>query len=187
MAWKNCGIAACLLLAGCGGTHGVETYVGRVTDPGTDAVIGAVSDGAEITVYLCGGAKSYATDTHWFSGKVDDSGKFSLAADGFTITGDVTAGHVVTSAGITLSWTMAAASGEVEGVYESQGACRTGAIVGDFAGDGTMQLQGTWCDGAGKYLQVTPILPIALSARGIEAKVADGSSKTFFLTRVTAP
>lgn len=186
MAWKRTGIGACLLLTGCG-QGGASTYVGKLTDPGADAVIGAVSDGAEITVYVCGGAKTYAGDTRWLRGPVDANGGFSLVSDGLTVTGDVSAGHVVTDAGITLSWTMAEASGDLEGVYESRGACRTGAVVGDFAGDGTMQLQGTWCDGAGKFMQVTPILPIALTAEGIAAKVEIAGAGRFFLTRVEKP
>jgi hypothetical protein len=186
MAWKRTGIAACLLLTACG-KGGASTYVGKVTDPGADAVIGAVSDGAEITVYLCGGPNSYATDTRWLRGPVDAAGAFSVESEGFTVAGDVSGGHVITDLGITLSWTMAEASGDLEGVYQSEGACRTGAVVGDFAGDGTMQLQGTWCDGAGKFMQVTPIMPIALTAEGLEARVETSPASIFLLTRVTAP
>lgn len=181
-----------LSAVGCGDEVTVSTYVGKVTGPSADAVVGLVSDGERVQLYLCGGPSTYATHSRWFQGPVAADGSFSIESGGFVATGGVSegSGELKTDAGETLSWTARPASGDLEGLYAAfDGSCRTGAVVGDFDGDGTVDLQGTWCDGRDAFAQVTPIMPIATSSRGIGVRVQLESEpqKKLFVDRVRAP
>jgi hypothetical protein len=74
------------------------------------------------------------------------------------------------------------------GLYATMdGSCRTGAVVGDFDGDGVDDLQGVWCDGEGKYAQVTPLMPMVVTERGIGVKVLVTPPKDLYVDRVRAP
>lgn len=186
--------AAALLLAalaaGCGDEAAAPAYVGKVTDPEADAVVGMVSDGERVQLYLCGGPRTYATLTHWFQGPVASDGTFSIESGGFVATGDLEAGagEVKTDDGQTLSWSVQPASGELSGLYAAMdGSCRTGAVVGDFDGDGALELQGTWCNGKDIFAQVTPIMPMTPSARGLAVDVRIDPPKQLWVDRVRAP
>jgi hypothetical protein len=185
------GAFAVLFAAGCGDELPAPAYVGKVTDSGSDAVVGMVSDGERVQFYLCGGPSTYETLTHWFQGPVAKDGTFRIESGGFEATGDITAGkgEVKTDDGKTLSWTVRAAKGEEEGLYAAMdGSCRTGAVVGDFDGDGAVDLQGTWCNGKDIFAQVTPIRPLEVTAIGtIAVQVLSSPPKPLVVDRVRWP
>jgi hypothetical protein len=184
-----------LLAAGCADTLALEAapaYIGKVESAGQDAAVGVVSDGSKVTLYLCGGPLTYATTTRWFQGELASGGTFTLAASGgFTGSGDLRSGtgRIVTGAGQTLDWSVRPTKSEEEGLYAAMdGSCRTGAVVGDLDGDGSVRLQGTWCDGLGRFAQVSPLAPSAmLTARGIEVEVLADPAQSFFVDRVLQP
>jgi hypothetical protein len=180
-------LAAMAFLAGCGDEALVPTYVGQVE--GTDEVVAAVTDGDQVALYLCGGATTFATRSRWFRGTVDERGAFSATSEGFTATGDLTAGKgtITTADGETLTWSMRPAEGPVEGLYQSSAdGCRMGAVAADFDGDGLIDLQGTWCDGS-QFAQVTPIMPVGVTERGIGVSVTTIPGKGLWVDRVRTP
>jgi hypothetical protein len=191
LALPACSAPDGLALAdGDAGGAEAPAYVGAVA--GTDAVVGAVSDGARVTFYLCGGPKSLATLTRWWRGDVDASGGYQLSAeDGeWTVRGHLGggAGEIHTDDGRTLAFETRAVAGPVAGLYDAlDGACHTGAVVGDLDGDGATRAQGVWCDGEGKFAQVTPIhAPLEVTTSGLEVRV-DGYVKDMTLARVRWP
>jgi hypothetical protein len=202
MAWSYTGLVAALagsLAAGCGGAAaGTSAFVGEVTDQGQDAVIGAVSDGARVSFYVCGGPSSYATMTKWIQGPVAADGTLDISGGGFRVTGRIGgegqsplgAGRIQTPAGEAVSWTVRPAVGSLEGLYQTMdGSCRTGAVVGDF-GDGLgVRLQGTWCGGGSQYAQVTPIRsPLALEeGEDIAVRVEAADAQALLVSRLVAP
>ena len=185
----------CLLTAGCAGNVASDpapTYVGKVTDPGQDAAVALVSDGSKVTFYLCGGPLSFDKITRWFQGDVGSDGMFALEkSGGFTVTGDVGAGTGVltTDVGQELAWTVRPTENEEEGLYSAMdGSCRTGAIVGDLEDNGTVRLQGTWCDGEGRFAQVSPLAPAhMLTTTGIDVRVNVSPAKSLYVDRVVHP
>lgn len=179
-----------VLAAGCGNQETAPAYVGKVKDPGADAVVGMVSDGERVQLYLCGGHATYASLTRWFQGPVASDGTFSIESGGFVATGDVgdLAGEVKTDDGQTLSWAVEPVTDDLSGLYAAMdGPCRTGAVVGDFDGDGVLDLQGTWCNGKDIFAQVTPIMPMVTTARGLGVRVQTDPPKDLWVDRVRAP
>jgi hypothetical protein len=183
---------ACLLAAGCGAPAGAPAYVGAV--PGGDEVVGVVSDGSQATFYLCGGEATFATHTRWFTGSVDDRGEMSLSdrKGSWKVTGNLAlgSGRITTDTHDQLLWSVRPAAGDAEGLYSATvaGSCRTGAVVGDFDGTGTVRMQGTWCDGQ-QYAQVIPIIPEAIEVtdQGIQVKVpALAKVLPFYVERVAS-
>jgi hypothetical protein len=179
--------------AGCGDeSGGAPAFVGWVTDQGQDAVVGVVSDGEGVSFYVCGGPTSYATMTHWFLGAGAADGTLDLASGGWHVTGDLNkgSGKLQTDLGATLSWTVRPATDGLEGLYQNTdgGACRTGAVVGDFGdGQGT-RLQGTWCDGASHYAQVTPIRnQLTLVGEDIAVEIETDAAPILDVARLLAP
>ena len=185
----------CLLAAGCAAPEvpGVApAYIGKITDPGHDAAVAVVSDGVQVTVYVCGGPTTYDKLTRWFQGDVGADGTFKLEkSGGFEVTGDLAsgAGQVTTALGQTLSWSVRPTTNEEEGLYAAMdGSCRTGAVVGDLDGNGTMRLEGTWCDGLSRFAKVSPLTPaMTLTERGIGVSVLIEPVKTIFVERVRHP
>lgn len=183
----------CLLAAGCAGAPGASSaYVGKVVGSGQDAVVGVVSDGSRVSFYLCGGPLTYATLTHWFQGEIVSGDSFTLeASGGFTGSGDLGSGtgQILTGAGQTLSFSVHPAGTADDGLYSAMdGSCRTGAVVGDLDGDGTVRLQGTWCDGLDHFAQVSPLTPNAMfTPRGIDVEAPAESVQPFFVERVVEP
>jgi hypothetical protein len=183
-------IVACLLAAACGDETPPPQYVGKVA--GSDAVVGAVTDGENVQFYLCGGPSTYSTLTKWFTGPVGPGGALDLETDGFELTGDLAkgSGQVRTAGGETLPWSVTPASGALGGLWsaETSTSCRTGAVVGDFEGDGQMHLQGTWCgDVKDVFAQVTPIMPWLTDERGIAVRVETDPAQNIFVARVWQP
>jgi hypothetical protein len=190
----GCVLGAALLsslVVGCGDEGGAPAFVGRVTDQGQDAVIGVVSDSAGVSFYVCGGAASYATMTRWFLGDAAADGTLDLTSAGWHVTGNLNegAGQLQTDTGATLSWTVRPTAGATEGLYQTlDGACRTGAVVGDF-GDGTgTRLQGAWCDAESHFAQVTPIKnPLILDGEDIAVEIETAAAPTLVIGRLLAP
>lgn len=197
MAWTSAGRAAAAVLVGmmgvgCGGsTADATAFVGAVTDPGQNAVVGAVSDGVDVSFYVCGGPTSYATMTRWILGTVGAGGALNLTTDGFHVTGnlDAGAGQLVTDTGATLAWTARPATGALEGLYQATAAgCRSGAVIGDFGDGRGTRLQGTWCDAASHFAQVTPIKnPLTLDGQNVAVTVETSGAPTLVLARLTVP
>lgn len=171
-----------LLAGGCAlGDAGASPPSAVGTVVGTDAVVGASTEGGLITFYLCGGPSSVATSTHWFVGTGDASGAFTLKREGWTVSGDLGqgAGEVTSPEGETRAWSMHPATpGTLEGLYSTlDSGCRTGAVILQPDAASEPRLQGAWCNDGGQFAQVTPILPVALTERGVGIRVLGGSSK----------
>ena len=184
-------LALTLAASGCAapelGHDGVTTQVGRA---GGDAAIAVATRGAEVSVYLCGGPSTFASLTRWFEGAVGADERLSLTSDdGAVLTGDLAAGRgeIATPDGQTLAYRVSAAGAAVEGLYEAEGACHAGVVAGDLDGDGQTHFQGAACDAEGKVAQVTPILPVAVTERGLAVRVLTTPATTLFVERVKLP
>jgi hypothetical protein len=199
MAWlseRRWGLSAAALVAvlavGCGGgqAQNAQTYVGRVTTAGADTVIGAVSDGVDVSFYVCGGPTSFAT-SRWILGSAGSNGAIDLSSNGSHVTGNLQSGSgtIAADGQTALSWTVRLASGTLEGLYQSfDGQCRTGAVVGDFGDGRGLRMQGTWCDAASHFAQVTPIKnPLTLDPQGIEVSVDPPGPANLVLARLVTP
>jgi len=173
-------------LAGCtGGAFVDDVAVGSVL--GTDAVIGRVSDGQQVTFYVCGGPTTYGTMTRWFSGVDDVSGAVSLEKDGWYVESDPGghSGRLIPPEGPALAFEgHAARFGTPEGLYSAvDEGCRTGAVVVQPPGAKGPAVQGAWCGSdSARFEQVIPILPGDVSSRGIAVRVnVDGIRKDLFV------
>lgn len=171
-----------LALAGCAlDDEGASPPSAVGTLVGSDAVVGASTYAGLITFYVCGGPESLDSATRWFVGQGDASGAFTLSRDGWTVRGDLGqgAGELSSPEGETRAWTTHAATpGTLEGLYATvDSGCRTGAVILQPDASSAPRLQGAWCDEEGRVAQVTPILPVALTERGVAVRVL-GSSTT---------
>ncbi|WP_437809593.1 hypothetical protein [Sorangium sp. So ce1078] len=191
---RAAGLLGALLCAACAANPEappLEVSVGAVD--GTDAVVALVRGEGAVTLYVCGGASSYATMTRWFEGPEDASGAFSLASDGWTASADPggESGRLRTPEGAELAFrARPAAVDGIEGLYAAvDGGCRTGAVVFTPEGAETLALQGTWCGAGDRYAQVTPLRPLSvLDRRGIEVQVElDGARKNLLVTPLERP
>jgi len=184
-----------LLAAGCAAPEIAPSYVGKVTDPGQDAAVAVVSDGLQVTVYVCGGPTTFDKLSRWYKGDVDAEGAFKLEKGNSEVTGDLRSGtgQITTDAGGALSFAVHPIDNDQEGLYAAMDdSCRTGAVVGDLDGNGTVRLQGTWCQAMSatenRFAQVSPLTPANLiTARGIGLKVLIDPGKSIFVDRVAAP
>ncbi|MFO0592322.1 MAG: hypothetical protein U0441_32555 [Polyangiaceae bacterium] len=165
-----------ILCSACGESAPV-TYVGA--PKGNDLAFGIVSGEGAVVAYVCGGSSTYATHSRWFTGPLDADGKFSAEADGWTLSGtigaadsdSVTATLVapdMTSSDLSASRGLA---GSTDGLYDVEDSgCRTGVVTWTDP-VGQPQLQGTWCDDKDEFAQVTPVLPITVSDKGLHVVV----------------
>lgn len=179
-------------LVGCTGGEPGANAVAVGTILGTDAVIGRVSDGDEVTFYMCGGPTTYSTMTRWFSGVDDASGAVSLESGGWQVLSDPGghSGRILPPEGPALVFEAHDTRfGTAEGLYAAvDGGCRTGAVVLQPPGAPAPTVQGAWCGGKGgsRFEQVIPILPGEVSAGGIAVNVdVDGIRKALFVTPVS--
>ena len=154
-----------LLALGCGGKAATSAQVFAGPVSGSDVAVGVVVDGTSMALYACGGATTYATDSRWFLGAASSSGAFTLTKDGWTASGTVTAssvsGTLTSPANATLSFNVPVYANSAAGLYEGvgTGGCMTGVVA--WPSNGTMQTQGTWCNGTGDFEQVIPVTPVA--------------------------
>jgi hypothetical protein len=137
---------------------------------GTDAVVGIVSRGSHVSFYLCGGASTYGTLTHWFGGTLTNGSLHATTTDGPTLTLDGTldadgvTGTLTISGGEVRTWTAHPVNtGTLEGLYATiDDGCRTGVVVTQSSAAQPPSVQGTWCNAADEHLQVTPMHPVQL-------------------------
>jgi hypothetical protein len=177
-------------------------YVGALST--TDAVVGLEVGPGGWVFYSCGGPTSLETLTHWFSGgpRAADGfsggpagGNLELARDGWLLEGHPEesagwAGTLTDPQGTVRSWNAARLTGDtLSGVYNSiENGCRTGLVLSQTTPGGAIRAQGTWCDGAGHFLQVTPIEPVIRTDWGIHASVsAAGFVRDLYLAPVRVP
>jgi hypothetical protein len=192
-------------LAGCGATSGAEATGGQPAPSrgvavgaveSTDVKIAVASNDQHVVVYACGGPTSIQEWTHWYGGALSSPEAFEVMADAWSVEGQRDAsgwkGNVKAPTGITYAWSAASApAGTIAGLYGVvDGGCRTGVIVEQSSPSASPGVQGAWCDGKGQFEQVTPILPVALTAQGIEVVVnlSQGQGvKHLFAGPVSAP
>lgn len=165
-----------LFCSACGESEPV-TYVGA--PKGNELAFGLVEGEGAVVAYVCGGSQTFATHSRWFTGPLDADGNFSANADGWTLTGTIgkTDKDVVSAALVApdktstdLSATRGIA-GSTDGLYDVQDSgCRTGVVAWTDP-VGQRQLQGTWCDDKDHFAQVTPVLPITESDKGLHVTV----------------
>lgn len=176
-------------LVGCAGGEAAANNVAVGTILGTDAVIGRVSDGDNVTFYMCGGPTTYGTMTRWFSGPDDASGAISLRSDDWEVVSDPGghSGRILPPQGPALLFEAHETRfGTPEGLYAAvDGGCRTGAVVLQPPGADAPTVQGAWCGGGdgSRFEQVIPILPGDVISGGIAVHVdIDGIRKALFVT-----
>ncbi|WP_437314999.1 hypothetical protein [Sorangium sp. So ce385] len=188
------GMLGALLCAACAaGPEPAPPDISVGAVDGTDAVLAVVRGEGAVTLYVCGGASTYATMTRWFEGPEDPSGAFSIESAGWTATADPggESGLLRTPDGAVLAFrARPAAQGSLEGLYAADdGGCRTGAVVFTPEGAESPALQGTWCAVGDRFAQVTPLRPLsALDRRGIQVQVElDGTRKNLLVTPLGRP
>lgn len=185
------GLLLCGAIAACGGDDDGATsvYVGAVS--GSDAMIGIAVAGDKALAYVCGGAKSFRTDTEWIAGRYDAAGgRLDLRGKRWSVSATITEraqGTIDDGRGRKLAWTASAPlEDSLAGVYATlDTGCRTGVIVREHGGSAP-EVQGAFCDASGNIIaQVTPILPLELTASGIEVLIdTGGAKKRLFVTPV---
>ncbi len=146
-----------------------------------DVVFAAVVEG-DISVYVCGGATTYATHTRWFRDlALADDGGFEATLDGWTITGvaedDAIAATVVGPADETIELDgRAAREDSIEGLYtQTLDGCATGLVMREEGGE--LLSQGTWCSDQNEFAQVIVLEPV-LTSEGIHVEVTKPSGTT---------
>ncbi|WP_438024051.1 hypothetical protein [Sorangium sp. So ce233] len=194
---RAAGVLGALLCAGCAAdpeeheAPATGTSVGAVD--GSDAVVAVVRGEGEVTLYVCGGASSYATMTRWFEGTVEANGAFSLSNGGWTARAEPggDAGTLRSPDGAELAFRVRPASlDRDEGLYSAvDSGCRTGVVVLTPEGAEAPALQGTWCGAGDLFAQVTPIRWLSeLDRRGIEVRVElEGAPKNLLVTPLERP
>ncbi len=167
--------AATLLVCACGGRVASEdaaateapahdeVYVGTVF--GTDAVVAVVIEGSNVIAYVCGGAKTLASHTRWFSGTGDASAPIRLSTDDWTFaataSGSVARGTLTHGSDAPLTWTAQLTDPTtLAGLYATtDDGCRTGVVITQTNAAEVPLFQGAWCNRAGARMQVTPLRP----------------------------
>lgn len=171
------------------GQQSLQTFVGSLE--GTDAVVGIVQKGELWAGYVCGGRTSYATLTSWYEGSVarteliEPNGNLSARwADG-ALTGTLL-GRDGVSRNFRANPVLAGA-GTVLGLFEAvDSGCRAGFVAMPSPSGQDSVTQGVWCDRAGRFEQVTPILPIALGERGVLVHVSQ-YDRQFYVVPAVPP
>lgn len=145
-----------------------------------DVVFAAVVDD-DISVYVCGGASTFATHTRWFRDlALDDDGGFEATLDGWTLSGiaedDVIRADLVGPAETLTLEGRAARENSIEGLYtKTLDGCTTGLVMREEGGE-TLS-QGTWCSDQGEFAQVIVLEPV-LTSEGIHVEVMKPAGET---------
>lgn len=182
-----CALVA-LAIAGCSDDGQPGPARQRVgTAASSDVVFAAVVED-DISVYVCGGATTFATHTRWFRDvALGDDGSFEATLDGWTITGtaddDAITAELVGPADESLDLDgRAAREDTLEGLYtQTLDGCATGLVM--RAGEGGEYLsQGTWCSDQNEFAQVIVLEPV-LTSDGIHVEVTkpDGVTDDFYV------
>jgi hypothetical protein len=186
---RSFGAAALLLvvsIAACAGGSGEPAAERRVfagAIEGTDVLAAVVVKGDRFCVYACGGDETYHSHSGWVYGRLDDSMRFDRESDGWHAEGMVEAdrvnGRLRHESGVEIRLDLAlspAIEGQRSELYAHRLApgCRAAVVVQED-GHGEPRVQGTFCDGEDRELkQVTPVLPVEFSDRGLEVEIAPG-------------
>lgn len=144
------------------------TWVAATDD--AEVSLGIAVDGDAVEAYVCGQDDAVSV-SRWFAGSAVD-GAFSADLDGWTLSvagldAEPTA-TFATPGGTTYTWTGAPVDAP-EGLYAADDAgCRTGLL---WRGETAV---GTWCDDAGRYVQVEPPDTLVPAEDGTLAVRVDG-------------
>lgn len=165
-------VTAAVALLGCSESPRASSFVGLSAD--SDVVFAAVEEDGAVRAYTCGGPATYDSRSRWFEGDLDASGALSIAKQGWTLQGSLEGSspkvELTPPSGEPVSFAVRPADGALEGLYDAvDSGCRTGAIV--WVEGGATRLQGTWCDDADHFAQVTPVTPIEARDQGIAVRV----------------
>lgn len=179
---RSCCALLSLAIVGCsddGQLGPARQRVGTATTG--DVVFAAVVEG-DISVYVCGGATTYATHTRWFRDlALADDGSFEATLDGWTITGtaedDAITAELVGPADEMLELDgRAAREDSIEGLYTQMlDGCTTGLVMREDGGE--VLSQGTWCSDQNEFAQVIVLEPV-LTSEGIHVEVTKPSGTT---------
>jgi hypothetical protein len=155
----------------------IQRLVGTVDD--SDIRVAAVIENRERgRVFFCGGPTSYATSTKWVSVALAADGGFDFDADGWTVSGKLTAaalsGTVQQNDQSRRFSALKVAPGTIAGLYDGTSDCgRVGLIVAQPDEGSDPKGQGA-CVGEGHPPeQVSPFLPVALKDGAISVKIGD--------------
>lgn len=168
--------ALAALLVACGDdAPPASVFVGSVT--GGDVLAASIWEDGRAIVYTCGVGDSLDTDTAWLAGTPSDGsvelsdGMFSVVA---TREFDAVRGTFSSQTGTGALDLVAVTSPEDAGFFvATEGACRTAAVA--FRRGGVMLVQGArFCDAAGPFSQVTPVLPPELLGDRLLVRFDDG-------------
>ena len=158
---------------------------------GTDAAVGVANTAAGSTVFVCGGADSLETFTHWFSSDQAVQGPFEITDGDWSIRWSLEHGGIVgsvTSPGDSEPHTFSAqpANAGVAGVYQGSAECgRAGLIVQQASAEEEPSAQGTCLkreDARVLIQQVNPVRPIKLNPNlSVLVELASEPGRTFTL------
>jgi len=155
-----------------------DVLVGEVE--GSDVRVGALADDTRLRLFLCGGASSFASATHWVRAELDADGDFSFSSDELELEGSLVDG--VLEAELTADGERALVRAErvrddtLAGLYEAKAECGTVGLIVTHDGPDTEPTAQGACVGEGHLPdQVNPIKPISLERSGtIEVEVVRG-------------
>jgi hypothetical protein len=158
------------LCAGCESTP-EGTWVARVE--GADAWLAVKVEGDHASAFVCGGATTLEANTRWLYAEADgedlsfaqDDVSLDVTVEPASVTGDL----VLHGTSVPINAHLAVAK-DLEGVYAVLDAgCLAGLIIVAPTEEQPKVARGAWCDNLGHFSQVTPVEPVALTPRGIEA------------------
>ncbi|MCA9667426.1 MAG: hypothetical protein KC503_17625 [Myxococcales bacterium] len=185
-------IAVAWVASACGGDDdGVTYFVGAVSQ--SDVVIGVSSKQGLAKLYVCGGDATYQDTTRWLEGTLDNDGGSFAANDGWSATvtrvGSTLTGKVTTPDKRELSFdASAAAAGTIAGLYGVlDDGCMTGVVVRQPSAGDAPTAQGVWCASDGTVAQVTPVMPLVLSASGLAVRVNVAGAQRELTVSLVAP
>jgi hypothetical protein len=165
-----------------------ERYVGTVE--GSNALVGlAVTDGKAL-LFFCGAGSTLTTSTHWLRGSVTLGQSFQLTDGVATATGastgsstpqQISGTYTESASGKPLSWSASLVTGDsLAGVYDDQlSEGLVSLIVLQPSSKDAPVAQGAFhvTVGVVAVLEVTPLSPLAQTAKGIEVDVVVSDTK----------
>lgn len=190
---------AALLAVGCGAAEDekpapreptLRTFIGTLE--GTDAVVAFVQDREDWVGYVCGGASTYMTLTRWYAGRVErlgDSERITGSEPDAGVSGTL-AEHSVDGVlmgrdGLEHRFRAELADAQSDrlvGLFAVvDSGCRTGLVAMPSLAGSASTTQGVWCDGAGRFAQVTPIQPIEYGDRGLAVRITEDLRQLYLL------
>lgn len=164
-----------------------QTFIGELQ--GSDAVIAIVEEDASWIAYVCGGPLTYATLTRWFAGTSrGGAGEATLrgVTGGASLVADGVAGAregTITSGDVSLTFRadrIPTSVSRVPGLFSAiDSGCRAGLVVMPEGAGSTPRMQGVWCDDAGRFGQVTPIMPLTVRGERVAVHVGEPARQLY--------